>query len=276
MHTEGDTLRIGVIGTGNMGSMLAAAFATGPEFEVWVYNRSPKKAEVLARRAPSVRIVQSAEDLACRVDVLFLCTKAQDGKEVMSELGPLLTDNQILATTISTIPVCHWEAMTRSRVVKVIPSIVQTALSGVILVHYGARFTPDTKAGFERLLMRMAIPHEVNESQLRVASDLTSCGPALVAYLLREWAKMASITEHVSFRDAEYLLTQTAIGLSDLLRSGMTLEEVITKVSVPGGVTERAIQALSQRAPEMFQTLHMATEEHTRAHNSPAPIGRET
>jgi len=268
-------LRIGVIGTGNMGSMIAAAFATGPELEVWVYNRSPQKAENVVRHAPSVRMVQSAEDLACRVDVLFLCTKAQDGKELMRDLGPLLTENQVLATTISTVPVCHWETMTRARVAKVIPSIVQTALSGIILVHYGVRFTAETKAEFERLLMRMAIPHEVDESQVRVASDLTSCGPALMAYLLREWAKMASIPNHISFPDAEYLLTQTAIGLSDLLQSGMNLEEVIAKVSVPGGVTEAAIQSLSQRAPDMFQALHMATEEHTRTPNSPAPIGRE-
>lgn len=255
-------MRIGVIGTGNIGSMIATAFALSPELEVFIFNRSREKAEQVLRRSPRVRISETAAELVHTANVVFLCTKAKDGLTLMETLGHQMTEKHILVTTISTVSAGTWESMTPARVAKVIPSIVQTTLSGVILVHYGSRFDGSAKNDFEQLLQRIAMPYEVGEPQMRVASDLTSCGPALMAYLLLEWARMAAATGRISLHDAEKLLTQTTIGLADVLQSGMSLGGVIRKVAVPGGVTEVGVRSLSQRAPNMFKALHEATEDY--------------
>lgn len=266
-------MRIGVIGTGNIGSMIATAFASSPELEVFIYNRSREKAENVLRTAPRVRIAETAAELIETVNVVFLCTKAKDGQSLIKGVGSQFREDQVLVTTISTISALTWESMTSARVAKVIPSIVQTTLSGVILVHYGNRFERDTKNEFEQLLQRIALPYEVAEEQMRVASDLTSCGPALISFLLLEWSRMAAATGHISQHDAEQLLTQTTTGLSDLLQSGMTLRDVIRKVAVPGGVTEIGVQSLNQHAADMFKALHEATKDY--AQGAPAATTRE-
>lgn len=266
-------MRIGVIGTGNIGSMIATAFASSPDIEVLIYNRTREKAEQVLRKAPRVHIAETAAELMQAVDVVFLCTKAKDGQPLVEQLGNLLTEDQVLVTTISKVPASTWESMTAARVAKVIPSIVQTTLSGIILVHYGSRFDRNLKNAFEQLLQRIATPYEVAEDQIRVASDLTSCGPALIAFLLQEWARMAAATGKISLCDAEHLLTQTTVGLADLLQSGMTLGSVIRKVAVPGGVTEIGVHSLSQTAADMFKALHEATEDY--AQSSPAASLRE-
>jgi competence protein ComER len=255
-------VRIGVIGVGNMGKMLAKAFATEPNLEVRVFNRSPEKSVALTKECPDVKIAANKFDIVRHCDVIFICTKADDGRKVMEEIGPSLSPIQTLVTTISTIPCSTWEALTPARVAKVIPSIVQTVKSGILLVAYGSNFEETEREGFERLLRRISTPFVVDESQIRVTSDLTSCGPAFLSFLLREWAVTASHTGQLGSGDAEHLLRETLVGLANLIQSGMTFSDIIAKVAVPGGVTEAGLKCLHENAQDMFRNLHQATAQH--------------
>ncbi|WP_283163072.1 pyrroline-5-carboxylate reductase dimerization domain-containing protein [Alicyclobacillus mengziensis] len=115
----------------------------------------------------------------------------------------------------------------------------------------------------------------MSEAQVRVYSDLCSCGPAFMSELLVHWADAAASTGNITNEDAESMLVGTLIGLADLLRSGKSLGEVITSVAVPGGVTETGILSLRQSVPQVFQQLHQATQQHgIRKQGSTLPSNR--
>ncbi|MDQ0189668.1 NAD(P)-binding domain-containing protein [Alicyclobacillus cycloheptanicus] len=270
-------LRIGIIGTGNIGGMLAKAWASAGQAEVFVYNRTPQKARDLAREEPRIHLAASAQDVVRFADVVVVSTKASDGRELMAAIGDQLAPSQIVATTISTIPLQEVETWTRARVVKIIPSIVQTARCGILLVSYGSRFDTARQECFEALLSQISVPFAVNESQLRVCSDMTSCGPAFLAGLLRAWAEAASETGHISCAEAEYLLTKTFISTGALLSSGLTIGDILHKVTVPGGVTAAGLRIVDATAPAVFKRLHEETERHS-DHGSAQPLvtGQET
>lgn len=257
-------LRIGIIGTGSMGTMLAKAWATTGDAEVFVYNRTPEKARDLASQAPRIHVAASAQDVARFADVVMVCTKASDSRVLFDQIGDLLAPSQILATTISTIPLATMESWTRARVAKVIPSIVQSIRSGVLLVSYGSRFDSTTQECFEDILCQISDPFPVQEAQLRVCSDLTSCGPAFFAEILNVWAEAASKTGQISRGEAEYLITQTFTSAGRLFASGMSASDVLEKVAVPGGVTAVGVQVLEAPLRDMFQALHTETEQHSR------------
>ncbi|MBX5436345.1 MAG: NAD(P)-binding domain-containing protein [Alicyclobacillaceae bacterium] len=258
-------MRIGVIGTGTIGGMLASAFAESAP--VWVYNRTWKKAAELAKTHANVHVASSVEQLARISQVVFLCTKAGDGEQVLRNIGGLLSPGQILATTISQVPMAEWEARTPAAIVKVIPSVTQLERSGIILVSYGSRFRQKDSEMFEELLCRIGAPFPVEDAYLRVCADLTSCGPAFFAFLLQLWAETAAkqaIRGHhgPSVAEMEHLLCATLSGVAKLFARGLSPKEIVARVCVPGGVTEAGIRAIEEEARHMFQRLHEATASH--------------
>ncbi|MCL6516720.1 pyrroline-5-carboxylate reductase dimerization domain-containing protein [Alicyclobacillus sp.] len=253
-------MRIGVIGTGTIGSMLATAFHVNPDHEIWVHNRTREKAIALARTAPNIRVASDLPALVKHSDLVFLCTKAQDGRQVTHDLAALLQPHQMLAVTISSIPVSWYEHSVPCPVAKVIPSVLQAARTGVMLVCHGERASAADKARLNAVLSEIAIPREIREDQIRIASDLTSCGPAFLAALLQHWAAAAEATGKLSREEAEQLLRATVTGVAQLLEGGMTFSDIIQRVCVPGGVTEAGLVSIGHEAPEVFNRLHQTTQ----------------
>jgi competence protein ComER len=255
-------MHIGVIGTGNIGGMLARVLAGNPDTEVYVFNRTLRKATALAEAVPDLTMLTSARDVAKVSDVVFVCTKPQDGTAVLREIGPFLRQDQLLVVTVSSWHLEDIEGLTCAGVAKVIPSIVQHQRSGIMLVEHGPSLPQSQRRQLESLLATMSTPFVVAEDQLRVASDLASCGPAFLAYLLKQWAETAARTGKLSYAEAEHLLQATLVGVAALLQSGMTLRDVIDKVAVPGGVTETGIASLEATSAHVFEQLHEATANH--------------
>jgi competence protein ComER len=260
---EAKTLRIGIIGTGNMGGMLARAFAVDGLNDVWVHNRTPGKALRLSTDVANIHFAETAHFVVQQADTVFICTKLTDGQKLVEELGPLMTAEQTLVATISTMALTDMEEMTRACVAKIIPSIVQSVQSGVLLVVYGPRMNRVHRESLQKILGSISDPFTVSEEQIRICSDLTSCGPAFLAFLLLQWADAVACTGKLSYGESEHLLSETVIGLGDLLKAGMTLRDILQKVSVPGGVTETGLGSLQRESSTLFHNLHMSTATHT-------------
>lgn len=272
-------LRIGIIGTGSMGGMLAKAWATAGKAEVFVYNRTPEKARDVARQVPRIHVASSAQDVARFADIVVVCTRASDGRALLDQIGDVLAPSQILATSISTIPLADLEACTRAKVAKIIPSIVQSIQSGVLLVSYGSRFDGPDQECFESILGQISLPFTVGEDQLRVCSDLTSCGPAFIASILNAWAEAAAKTGLITRGEAEFLITHTFTSTAHLFLSGQSAADVLRRVKVPGGVTEAGLEVLDGRVRGVFEDLHAQTADHSRckaAAVQPLAFGNES
>lgn len=83
-------MKIGFIGTGNMGGALASAAARSGEVEVLLANRTKAKAETLAERIGAV--VSSNEIIAREADHIFLGVKPQMIVDVLKGIAPALTE----------------------------------------------------------------------------------------------------------------------------------------------------------------------------------------
>lgn len=261
-------MRIGVIGTGSMGGMLARAIAvTNPDFTLFINNRTAAKAEDVADGLFNVNVVTDIMDCVRDADIVFVCTKASDGPQIFRVIGPQMTRRQVLATTISSMPIASLEQMTPASVAKVIPSIVQSVHSGVLLVTYGKSMSLLARNGLDTLLATIGSPFTTTEAQLRVCSDICSCGPAFISELMVTWADAAAKTGNIEYDDALSLLAQTVMGLADLVRDGSQFGDVIRRVTVPGGVTERGMGVLRKEAPPLFEHLLAATDHHASSRN---------
>lgn len=260
-------MQIGIIGTGHMGGMLATAFAKTAPDTIYLYNRSRHKAEAIAAGFEQLVVCDDWKTLVSRVDAIFLCTKAADGLALAKSFGPMLRSDQLLVTTISSVEIDHWRTMTDATPIKLIPSLTQSVHSGVVLISYPRGTSLDVRACLESKVSCIGEPCVIDEAQVRICSDLTSCGPAFLATICKQWAEAAGLTGMVETAQAEHLISQMVIGFADLLASGMSIDEVVRRIRVPGGVTEIGIEAMSDVPLQLFHRLHEETARH--AHQPP-------
>ncbi len=268
-------MKIGIIGTGHMGGMLARAFAETSSECVYVYNRTAEKAEAVAADFTNMAVCNTWRSLVSCVDAVILCTKAADGFHMMQQLGPALSRNQLLLTTISSIDLDQWQEFTPATPVKLIPSLTQTVHKGALLVSYPRTISPEDKLRLEQKLSAIGRPYVIDEAQVRVCSDLTSCGPAFLTSICQSWAQAAAQTGNIDRAEAESLLASMITGLAALLEAGMTFEQVIDQIRVPGGVTELGLEALGDGPLQLFTRLHAETARYANGHkrNSvPSPL----
>ncbi|WNC16828.1 late competence protein ComER [Brevibacillus brevis] len=255
--------RIGFIGTGSMGSILIEALLSAKALspsQIVIYNRTPAKADALAERHPGLLIASDNADLAKQVKVLLLCVKPLEYRAMLEQLAPALGPEHLVITITSPIKLDQLEDQVPCAVARVVPSITNAARSGISLCEFGSRIQEPQKKYILNLFSHISHPVLVTEKFLRVASDITSCGPAFLSYLLQQMIQDASTETGISQEAATYLATQMLIGMADLLKENVfTLPTLQQRVCVPGGITGEGLVALENGVPGLFAEVFRRT-----------------
>ena len=244
-------MSVGFVGMGNMGQMLVTALVRAgalPPEEAVISNRSPEKRRRVAEALPGVQQAFGNGDLARRCRTIFLCVKPGETRAVLNDMGPYITDGHLLVLINNTISIAMLEERTAARIAKVIPSVVQTVGKGASLLMFGERCTHEDKALLVRLMSAISQPHLIAESQARIASDLTSCGPAFISYAFRALSEAARrAAPGLSRAEADAMIRETAKATCELMeRTGYTFDDIIARVSTPGGVTADGIKVMDE------------------------------
>lgn len=246
-----------------MGSLLIEAFlrsgALHPHY-ICASNRSPQKAELLAKRHPGLRVTGSNAEAANGSQIIFLCVKPLDYLAVIDELAGIVDERQIVVSITSPVQIRMLEERIPSKIAKIIPSITHSALSGASLCIYGSRILPEDRLLLEQLISSISIPMSIRETETRIASDIASCGPAFIAFILQQWAEAASRLTGIGRAEAISLGAEMLYGTGKLLtEGGFTPEELQRRVAVPGGVTAEGIAVLDSGLSRVFSSLIEAT-----------------
>lgn len=132
-----------------------------------------------------------------------------------------------------------------------------------MLFLYGPRVEPEDRAVLERLLSACGRTVVVTEPQGRTCADLTSCGPAFIAYILREMSRAAAaFRPDLDQATCDTLVKETALATARLLlEADLSFDDIIQRVAVPGGITAEGLQVLAEGVPSAFAHLFTITHE---------------
>jgi competence protein ComER len=243
--------------------MLIEAFiqsgALNPE-KMTIVNRTPSKAERLAQSYPGLRVARSAIETVQNSDILFLCVRPGDFKNVIDEIRPAATAAQIVISITSPVLISHLEAHLPSKIAKIIPSITNYVLSGATLCMYSSRMTAEDKVLLENLLSQISVPIRISEQHTRVSSDLSSCGPAFLAFFIEKFIEAAVQETGISWEEASLLACEMTLGTGKLLKDGgFTPQSLKNRVTVPGGITAAGLSLLDQELAGVFNRLFRIT-----------------
>ena len=84
-------MKIGIIGTGNMGTILVEALIDGKAVSpssMVITNRTKTKAILLKDKYKNLRVGENAADVASQSDLVFICVKPLDVFPILMKLIP--------------------------------------------------------------------------------------------------------------------------------------------------------------------------------------------
>ena len=256
-------MNIGIIGTGNMGTMLVEALIDGKAISpssMIITNRTKSKAILLKDKYKKIRVGANAEEVAAQSDLLFLCVKPLDIYKMLDKIHPHLSPEKCLISITSPVSTSQIEKKVSCSIVRVIPSITNRALAGVSLITYGENCSDLWKTKVEKLISKISVPVCIDEKITRVASDIVSCGPAFFSYLLQSFIQAAVKETEIDNKTATIFASEMIVGLGALLKQGhYTLPSLQEKVSVKGGITGEGIKVLDNELGDVFEHIFQAT-----------------
>lgn len=257
-------MKIGIIGTGNMGRILIEAFVEGKAVSpssMIITNRTISKAMAIRKQFPGIQVTEEITEVGNVADLIFICVKPHDILQVLLQLKPVLTEEKCLVSITSPINTEQIEAYVPCSVARVIPSITNRALSGVTLLTFGASCDKRWKMVLNCLMSPISTPVEIENNITRVASDIVSCGPAFFSYLTQRFIRAAVHETEIDKQTATTLASEMLIGLGELLRKGYyTLPTLQDKVCVKGGITGEGINVLENELGNIFEHIFQATQ----------------
>jgi competence protein ComER len=258
-------MKVGIIGTGNMGRILIEALmessAISPS-NLIITNRTIEKAYAIKDQYPEVNVYTQTSQLIKDSSLIFICVKPLDIFSVLSQYKQYFTRGKCAISITSPISVDQLESVLQCSCARVIPSITNRALSGVSLLSFGK----NCDEGWQRLIYEkissISTPVMIEENITRVSSDIVSCGPAFFSYLTQRFINGAVEETEIDQETATILASEMLVGLGELLKKEIyTLPTLQEKVCVKGGITGEGISALEENLGDVFQKLFRATHE---------------
>ncbi len=237
----------GFIGCGNMGGALAtAARKAVPGERILLANRSPEKAEALARRLGATA-VDNAE-AAAKSDFLFLGVKPQMMADMLAGIHDVLAARAVPGVLVTMAAGLTIEAIRRMAgvdwpVIRVMPNTPAAVGRGMVLCC--ADGVDDARLEAFRAAMAGAGALDfIDEKLIDAASAVAGCGPAFAAMLIEALAD-GGVACGLPRAKAVLYAEQMLLGTAALaLETGQHPGALKDAVCSPGGSTIQGVRAL--------------------------------
>lgn len=243
--------RVGVVGAGNMGTAMVAAWIDSgllKNDEVGVFDKDLDRARLLERER-GVTVAGSIAELASEALIVVLAVKPQDSADVLAEMRGRIGPAQVLMSIAAGLTLDNLRRAVGAEpcIVRVMPNMgamVRAAASG-FTVSDGIGEC-DTRPVRE-MLQAIGEAVEVDERLMDLVTAVSGSGPAYFFYLAEALEK-AAIELGMPAEVAGLLTRETLWGAAKTVKeTGNDPEALRRAVSSPGGTTLAALGRMDSR-----------------------------
>ena len=249
-------MKIGIIGYGSMGKMLLWKFSGSGAYNkdsLFVANRTAEKLD----EAKNIATICSNTGLARNADIIFVCVRPNDMKNVLAEIAPCIKPDALLVTLNGSITFDMIRNVIYHKTAKVIPSVTAEINRSQTIVCYNDLTEPSDKENLTSLLSIIGDVIELPEKEVGMGSELVSCMPGFIASIFDVICTAAENHTDIPRESIVKMLLNTMCGTGKLmLEKGMSFDEVVSRVATKGGITEEGTKVIysrfTQTADELF------------------------
>lgn len=253
-------MKVGIIGYGSMGKMLLWKFSGAGigKNDLYAANRTSEKLD----EAKEIALISSNKETAGNCDIVFVCVRPVDLKDVIAEIGPELKNDSLLVTLNGSITFDMIEKIADRKTAKVIPSLTAEIGRSQTIVCYNGKVTQKDKQELEALLKTFGDVIELPENEVGMGSELVSCMPGFIASIFDVICTSAQKHTDIPHDQIVSMVLKTMSATGDLmLEKGMSFEDAVTRVATKGGITEEGTKVIYDLFPQAADMMFKKTLE---------------
>ncbi len=236
---------IGIIGVGNIGSIIAKRLVESGYFkpqEVVLSNRSFSKIKSFAENG--YRVTTNRETIEM-CEIIFFCVKPQDSDQLFSNIGQI--GDKVLISTMTAVSIEKIIKQTQcKKVIRIMPNIPSMIGKGVVGAARSKQLDDDTWNKCCKILSCLGKIVEVDEDHIAAVTALSGSAPAFI-FVIIEALIDAGIRMGLSYETSRLMVLETIIGSAELLLKLKNHPgEFRHVVTSPGGTTIEGIYRMER------------------------------
>ena len=254
-------MKVGIIGYGSMGKMLLWKFSESGKLgseDLLVANRTSEK----LNEAKNIACVLSNGEVAKNADIVFVCVRPGDLKDVLNEIATVLNQEALLVTLNGSITFEMIKRIVDHKTAKVLPSLTAEINQSQTIVCYNEKVTNEDKEKLVSVLALIGDVIELPEKEVGMGSELVSCMPGFIAAIFEVICSSAEKHTEIPHDQVVNMVLRTMSATSELMLTNyMTFDEAVSRVATKGGITEEGTKVIYEYFPECANELFCKTLE---------------
>ena len=242
-------MKIAIIGAGNMGGAIARGLAHGKvDVNIAVADLAQDKLDELKAEYNTIEIATDSKAIVADADVVLIAVKPWLVELVLKGVLPTLDlSRQIILSIAAGVDIAtliSWIGNDKAVVFRAIPNTAISILQSMTFACHNANASAEQVSQVETIFNALGKAAVIEERLMGAATSLCSCGIAFAMRYVRA-ATEGGVELGIYPNDAKQYVLQTLRGAVELLEStGNNPEVEIDKVTTPGGITIKGLNAM--------------------------------
>lgn len=245
------TIKIGIIGMGNMGeAILKALLKNGfNKQSVFCAEQKSDRADYI-RRTHAVECDEEPEDVIKKSDYCIVAVKPQDSKALLQRIAPLLSEKQVLISIMAGTTTANMLAVAgrQLKIVRIMPNICVKVGEGAMGLCANVFVDSKEIGEVKELFSFMGKVVDLSEDLMDAVTAIGGSGPAFVLHFLEAMID-GGVTIGLPRDKSRALATQVLKGTIKMLEEENVHPTVMKEmVTSPGGTTVAGLAVLEDGA----------------------------
>ncbi|MFA7196604.1 MAG: pyrroline-5-carboxylate reductase [Anaerovoracaceae bacterium] len=260
-------MKIGLIGTGNMGGAILRGYTSahpGESKNCYIYDVNPEASEKL-RALTGAASVSSVEEVVRSAELTIIAVKPYHYDNVLPQIAACDLTKKTIMTIAAGITIDRVQKALGSDtpIVRIMPNTPAGVLSGMTAVWKNDKVDEDVFTSVMELLSSFGKAIEIHdEEQVHAVIGASGSSPAY-AYMFIDAIARASEKEGLRYEDALVFAAQSVMGAAKMvMESGSDPTALRIAVCSPNGTTIEAVRTLQANGFErcVEEGVHAAAE----------------
>lgn len=260
---------VGIIGIGQMGSVMAKGFAKSgivEQKDIYVYNRTAEKVGALKDEFPQINACESTIEVAKNSRYLIISIPPPAIPEMVEEVKEHILPSANLLLSSSNVRHKDIKGIYDGKITTFLPTVNSDILRGIIFACHNNKVADDEKVFFDKIMGAICTKvRVVKEDDFPALDNLSGCMPAFLSTYICTFAnKAVELTKNPDFdyskEELKFFAQESFIALAMLLEEQqIDIEDIIKRVGHPGGITYAGLEALDAALPKGIDDLFERT-----------------
>jgi len=240
-------MKIGIIGAGVMGRMLADRFAAA-RHELLVSDVQDERLKKAGRNR-RIEVTKNNVEVVQFGEVVFVAVKPQQFDSVVGELAGISSGKKILVSVLAGTPMSKYiKKLGKVKMVRIMPNLGISLGKGVVGVACHGTVEDEDREKIEQLLNPLGTVVMVEEKQIDAITALAGSGPAYI-FLVIEALADAGVKIGLPYQQALEMVLSVVEGSAALVKKTKKHpSELKAMVSSPSGTTVEGLYVLEKAA----------------------------